>query len=225
MPSAVDEQYYEVAKPATLAERLMIAARDRIYDDFMAHMKPSETCRILDVGVSDVVSDGANVLERKYRLQKNITACGLGEGIEFQSAFPDVRYTRIEPNSKLPFGDHAFDIVTSNAVLEHVGSEDNQRAFIRELCRLGKKVFITVPNRYFPIEHHTAIPFLHYSDRSFAIACALLRKAHWSQAENLILMTRERLYNLAMQIDRAPTVGHTGLMLGHFSSNLYLRID
>jgi hypothetical protein len=60
----------------------------------------------------------------------------------------------------LPFADSAFDILTSNAALERVGSLENQRSFLRELLRVGKKIFVTVPNRLFPVEHHTAIPLL-----------------------------------------------------------------
>ena len=77
--------------------------------------------KILDVGVSDVINDGANVLERSYVHQQNITACGLGAGAGFKSAFPACRYVQIEPNARLPFDDNAFEIATSNAVLEHVG--------------------------------------------------------------------------------------------------------
>ncbi|MGP9811912.1 methyltransferase domain-containing protein [Rhodopseudomonas sp. NSM] len=222
--TVVDGKYYEVAKPASIAERLLIVARDRIYSDFLTAMRPTPSCTILDVGVSDVISDGANVLERKYPQQANLTACGIGEAIEFQAEFPAIPYVRIEPNARLPFADGAFDIVTSNAVLEHVGSADNQRAFVRELSRVGKKAFITVPNRYFPVEHHTAIPLLHFGDGTFKIACSILGKQSWTEQENLILMSRSLLRRLAEGIDRSTSVGYTGLRLGPFSSNLSLSL-
>jgi Methyltransferase domain len=140
----------------------MISARDRIFSDFMSCMSPSPDHRILDVGVSDVVNDGANVLERSYPYQENITACGLSDAPEFRAAFPKANYRQIEPNTSLPFGANAFDIVTANAVLEHVGSFEKQVLFVGELCRVARRVFITVPNKFFPVEHHTALPLAHF---------------------------------------------------------------
>src|SRR4029079_7927756 len=141
MPGLADEKHYREAPDESLAERLLIAARDRIYKDFLDQMRPGPSDRILDVGVSDVISNGANVLERCYPEQQNITACGLGTGQEFQATFPKVSYVRIEPNVRLPFEDRSFAIATANAVLEHVGSATNQASFVSELCRVAERVF------------------------------------------------------------------------------------
>jgi len=217
-----DQKYYQTIPPKGLAERLLVLARARIFQDFSALMCPSETDHILDVGVSGVINDGANFLEQRYPHPKKITACGLGDGIDFKAAFPDVSYVRIQPNASLPFADHSFDVATSNAVLEHVGSLEHQILFVNELCRVAHRVFISVPNRYFPIEHHTALPLIHYNDAMFPIACWISGKSEWAQEENLILMSRRRLWQLAEQIEKSATVGLTGLPLGPFSSNLYL---
>jgi hypothetical protein len=68
----------------SVAERLLIAARDRIFGDFVSRMRPAASDEILDVGVSDVINDAANVLERRYAHPQNITACGLGAGAGFK---------------------------------------------------------------------------------------------------------------------------------------------
>ncbi len=192
----IDEEYYEVAQPRSLGERLAIVARDRIYGDLMRMCRPGPGETVLDVGVSDVVNDAANMLERKYPHPDRITTLGLGQGTAFSAAFPKVGYRQIEANRPLPFADKAFDLAVSNAVLEHVGSEANQVAFVRELARVARTVFISVPNRYFPVEHHTAIPLLHFWDRPFAAACRVLGKAGWADERNLILMSRRRLRRL-----------------------------
>lgn len=222
-PSAevVDRKYYEVVAPQSFAERLMIRARDRIYDDFMRMCRPGPEDTVLDVGVSDVLGDAANVLERRYPWPDRITAAGLGAAEEFQAAFPSVTYRQIEPNQPLPFPDETFSIATCNAVLEHVGSEENQRRFLSELMRVGKRVFLTVPHRYFPVEHHSAIPLLHWTDSGFALASRLLGKQKWAQAENLILMSRGRLRAVCPPGAHVE-VGTTGLKLGPCSANLYL---
>ena len=217
----VDGKYYEVVAPQSFSERLMIRARDRIYDDFMRMCRPGRDDAVLDVGVSDVTGDAANVLERRYPWPERITAAGLGAADAFRTAFPRVTYRRIEANRPLPFADGAFAVAASNAVLEHVGSEAAQRRFVSELLRVGRRVFLTVPHRYFPVEHHTAIPFLHWSDAGFALACRRLGKQDWAEAENLILMTRRRL-RAACPPGARVSIGATGLLLGPCSSNLYL---
>src|SRR5215475_1215973 len=222
MSSRVDEKYYREVSPGGAAERFLISARNRIFQDFKTRIRPSHSDQVLDVGVSDVVNDGANVLERSYPHQQNITACGLGSGAQFKKAFPLLRYIQIEPNVRLPFDDNNFDIATSNAVLEHVGSRENQFFFVHELCRVARRVFISVPNRFFPIEHHTALPIVHYQDALFQLACRITGKSEWALDENLILMTRKRLWQLAAPISKRAAVGYTGLLLGPFSSNLYL---
>ena len=218
----LDAKYYQVIAPRSLGERLLILARDRIYADFIRHCRPGRDDTILDVGVSDYISDGANMLERKYPHRPRITAAGLGQADEFRAAFPDVDYVRIERGRPLPFADKAFDIATSNAVLEHVGSRDGQFRFVAELVRVARKVFVSVPNRYFPVEHHTAIPLLHFNDRAFAFACGFLGKAEWAEQRNLILMSIDRLQSL---FPPGAVAGRSGLPLGKFSSNLFVFFD
>lgn len=219
-----DRQYYEVAKPLSFAERVVVAARDRIYRDLLDTCQPSAKTRILDVGVSDVINDAANVLERKLSFPENITAVGLGEGSDFRAEFPKVRYTQIVAGAPLPFADDSFDIATSNAVLEHVGSHDQQLRFVAEHVRVAKLVFITVPHRYFPVEHHTGFPLLHYADGTFKIACRATGKEKWAQPETLIMMDWQRLKSL-VPAGRSSRIFYTGLKMGPFSSNLALVID
>jgi hypothetical protein len=222
--SVIDHEYYTSVPANSFSERLLVLARDRIYQDFIARMTPNPSDRILDVGVSDVINSGANALERSYPHLRNVTACGLGAGHDFGRAFPDVDYRQIEPNTLLPFANGSFDIAASNAVLEHVGSLDHQFLFVSELCRVARRVFITVPNRFFPVEHHTALPIAHYHQSTFRMACEMTGQSDWAREENLILMTRKRLWRLAAPINRSTAVGYTGLLMGPFSSNLFLAI-
>ncbi len=220
----LNEQRYYREVQGGIAKQVFVAARQRIVRDFLARMRPAPADQILDVGVSDVVNEGANILEQFYPFQENITACGLGSGLTFKALFPSVHYRQIEPNVRLPFDDGSFDIATSNAVLEHVGSLENQFHFVREMCRVARRVFISVPNRFFPIEHHTAIPFAHYQNATFKFACRVANKAEWADEKNLIFITRKRLWRLAAPIGRSVAVGYTGMLLGPFSSNLYLAL-
>jgi 2-polyprenyl-3-methyl-5-hydroxy-6-metoxy-1,4-benzoquinol methylase len=64
---------------------------------------------------------------------------------------------------RLPFADGSFDVVLSNAVIEHVGDEAQQRAFVAEHLRVARHFVITTPNRWFPMETHTRAVLRHWS--------------------------------------------------------------
>ena len=52
------------------------------------------------------------------------------------------------------------DLVISSAVIEHVGSFDNQRKMIENMIKLSKKYIVfTTPNKFYPIEFHKT-PFV-----------------------------------------------------------------
>lgn len=68
----------------------------------------------------------------------------------------------------LPFTDGAFDLVLSNAVVEHVGGPEGATAVIEESRRVAKVLTIhTTPNRWFPVETHTRVPVLHWLPRTW----------------------------------------------------------
>jgi hypothetical protein len=63
----------------------------------------------------------------------------------------------------LPLLSKSVHVVISNAVIEHVGLEADQRAFVDEHVRVGQSWIITTPNRWFPVESHTSVLFQHWS--------------------------------------------------------------
>lgn len=65
----------------------------------------------------------------------------------------------------MPFADDSYDVVVSNAVIEHVGDESDQQRFVAEHTRVGRHWVITTPNRWFPVESHTSAVLRHWSPR------------------------------------------------------------
>jgi hypothetical protein len=63
---------------------------------------------------------------------------------------------------ELPFRDKSFDLAFSNSAIEHVGSEENQYKFAREMMRVGKRIYCQTPSRLFPIDPHLSTPLLHW---------------------------------------------------------------
>jgi hypothetical protein len=62
----------------------------------------------------------------------------------------------------MPFGDDYVDFALANAIIEHVGDEDDQARFVAEHCRVAHCWAITTPNKWFPVEPHTAVVFKHW---------------------------------------------------------------
>jgi hypothetical protein len=151
-----------------LAARVSLASRRKKFRLFMDTLQPGAETTIMDVGVGDSgfgegggASATHNFLEAMYPWRGQITAVGLGELPNFQRAFPEVACVRAN-GLDLPFADDQFDIAFSNAVVEHVGGEEAQRTFVRELCRVARRVYVTTPNRWFPVDVHTLLPLVHW---------------------------------------------------------------
>ena len=120
---------------------------------------------MVDVGVTDAPFGGGssdNFFEALYPWPNRITGVGHTELDRFAAAFPAVTAVQAD-GRELPFADGEFDLGFSNAVIEHVaGGREGQRQFVSELCRVSGKVFVTTPNRLFPIDPHSLLPFVHW---------------------------------------------------------------
>ena len=220
-PPHDDRVYYEVGNSLPLAHRVSLFARRRMFDLFMTAMEPNETSTILDIGTSDEETEEANILEKSYPWPSRITCASLGSGGKIVSSHPDVRHITITAGEQLPFRDQEFDVSYSNAVLEHVGGPDQRRSFLLEAMRVSRSVFMLVPNRWFPIEHHTGIPFLHWWPSFFRSAFAGGRQDYWTKRSNLDFLSIG-LLQAEWPVPRSVSFKYTGLRLGPFSSNVAL---
>ena len=148
-----------------VASRVSMRSRQRKLQLFRELLVPGPETTVVDVGVTDApfgAGSTDNFFEALYPWPERITAVGHTELDRFRAAFPAVRAVRAD-GRELPFADAEFDVGFSNAVIEHVaGGRDGQRQFVQELCRVAARVFVTTPNRLFPLEVHTLLPFVHW---------------------------------------------------------------
>ena len=177
-----------------LADAISLRSRRRKLALFLELIGPSPETTVLDVGV-DEISAGEpggetgcrthNVLEDRYPWPARITALGLHDGAQFRERYPEIRYVQGDACA-LPFEDGAFDVVHSNAVIEHVGGPERQQAFVREALRVGRRVFLTTPNRWFPVELHTRLPLVHWLPEPLAARAYDLARMPWAKENHLL---------------------------------------
>jgi SAM-dependent methyltransferase len=105
-----------------------------------------------------------NFFLRRYPYPDQLVAVGLDDQSDLRRRYPSVTFVQADGRS-LPFADDQFDVVHSNAVIEHVGGSLEQRQFAAELVRVARSGFVTTPNRSFPIEAHSRLPLLHWLPR------------------------------------------------------------
>jgi SAM-dependent methyltransferase len=182
-----------------LVDAVSLRSRKRKLELFLDELHPSSETTILDVGADELgfgEGDGCatlNFFEELYPWPERITALGLDEGTGFRARYPHIPYVPGDACA-LPFADGAFDVVFSNAVIEHVGGRERQRRFVSEALRVGRRVFITTPNRWFPVEVHTRLPLVHWLPEP--AAQAVYGAVGKEFAKDLHLLSRRELASL-----------------------------
>jgi hypothetical protein len=103
----------------------------------------------------------------------------------------------IPESGLLPFEDGFFDIVFCASTLEHIQLPETdawgiqtdeelrqralpqQRAVAEEIRRLGRGYYVQTPNKWFPIESHTWLPFIAYLPRPWQLQVISWTNRYW----------------------------------------------
>lgn len=191
---------YNSAAPASLPVRLATYQRRKMFDRFLQRFGlPDPAVEILDIGVTcDQDYESSNYLEAWYPHKARILAAGIDDASFLESLYPGMRFLRANALD-MPLPDQSFDIVHSAAVIEHVGAFANQVQMVRECARLARRgLFLTTPNRWFPVEFHTVLPLLHWLPKpQFRSALRAMGKGFFAEESNLNLMSAGELLRAA----------------------------
>jgi ubiquinone/menaquinone biosynthesis C-methylase UbiE len=190
---------YNYAKPGSLSVRVAARMRRRMFDRFMWALRPSETDMVLDIGVTaDESYESSNYFEALYPHKHRIVAAGIDDASFLELKHPGVQFRRADALA-LPFPDGSFDLVHASAVWEHVGSFENQGRMLSECLRVARRgVFLTTPNRWFPMEFHTQLPLVHWLPKStFRALVRRTRFAAMADEGRLNLLTPAEVRTLA----------------------------
>jgi hypothetical protein len=128
--------------------------RERRTQLFLKTMEPTSDTRILDVGGYACNWEHLPITSPVTFLNTDYPDGWQVNAGRFASETGDGRHMR--------FPDQSFDIVYSNSVIEHVGSYEDQKHFAAEINRVGKRIFLQTPNRWFFVEPHFLAVFVHY---------------------------------------------------------------
>ncbi len=137
-----------------------------------------------------------------------------GEFLSLYSRFTEVVVVNLDPHTfevppgihlrtmvadgrSLPFEDGSFDWVFSNAVIEHVGGWKEQVRFAEEIRRVASKgYFVTTPNRHFPLDPHTLVPFYQYFPVGLQRRVAPYSPGYLRQYEEINLLSANQMQKL-----------------------------
>ncbi len=132
-----------------IAEPLALRARAKRRKLLLELMRPAPEDQIVDVGCG---STGLALLDVPGRLT--------GVDLEERTGYPGEEFIKADARD-LPLPDGGFDIVYSNSLIEHLPPTDQERV-AAEIQRVGDRMFVQTPNRWFPVEPHALLPFVHW---------------------------------------------------------------
>lgn len=180
---------------ASLAHRF----RKRRFEWLSRRLAPlPRPVRILDVGGTEIFWQR---MEFGGGGEADITLLNV---YEQQPELPFVRSIAGDARDMSRFRDDEFDLVFSNSVIEHLGLFRDQMLMAREIRRVGRRFFVQTPNRFFPLEPHSLLPFFQFLPRRTAAALVGARRIGWIpqaanradalvEAESLRLLDRREL--------------------------------
>lgn len=173
-------------------------SRERKFRLFLGLLRPSPATRILNVGASGSHHALPKQFESEYEHRGQITGGGISfsEVQDYRDGFPGVKSVVFD-GCALPFVDKSFDIVYSNAVIEHLPDLRSQQRFAAEVARVGRGWFVTTPNLWYPVEPHYHLPFVQFLPQRWQRR--LVTKLGKVPYENLRLLSKSQLRELFPQ--------------------------
>jgi hypothetical protein len=160
---------------------------------FFSALNPRRSDSLLDVGGCIGIQDEFASL---YRFFDSVRVSNIRS--ESVNA-PGLSHVQLDltDGCALPYPDRSFDWVFSNAVIEHVGNKDRQARFASEIQRVCRKgYFVTTPNRNFPVDPHTLLPFYQFLSPSIQRVVCRFAPGYMREYEPVELLSGRQLLKL-----------------------------
>lgn len=207
-------------------QQIIINKRNEFFNLFIKTTNFSNDKSIIDIGTTPSIEDEQNIFLEKIESNLNVTCLSNQDCTVLQKRFKNIKNIIIGDGKNTMLNDNSFDIVHSNATIEHVGSFDNQLLLVREMFRISKEsVFIQTPNRFHPIEFHTILPIIHWFPKNIHRKILKFIKYDFhSKEENLNLLSVKDLKKIC-KILGLKKYKIFKIKLFFFTSNLILVIN
>jgi 2-polyprenyl-3-methyl-5-hydroxy-6-metoxy-1,4-benzoquinol methylase len=210
---------------AKLFDKIVFSHRKKMYNKIFCKRKDNYYNSILDLGSTSDISSSSNAFLGFFSAPTIISVSDQDITRETRDKFPHVEFIKGDA-LQLNLESASFDLVFSNAVLEHVGDSVNIMRFISESLRIAKsEVILITPNRWFPFETHTKLFFFHWLPKKyFRNILKMLRLDFFAHEKNLNLLSTKNLIELLDKLNLKKFEFTYIYFLG-FPSNIVLRIS
>ena len=184
-------------------DRIVKNSRAKFFNFIKSKVNFKNINSYLDVGTTeDEHHESSNYLNKKFDFIKKHNS--ISDQKIKNNRFSNILQKTITGNfSQNEIDTIRSDFVISNATIEHVGSFDNQEKMIDNMIKLSNKIIvIQTINRFFPIETHTKLPFLHFLPKKIhRIILKLLGYKYYSLEENLNLLSYYEMINILKKFE------------------------
>ena len=199
------ETYAETKKSFLykLFQKIIISSRNKFFKLFLINNNYSKYKSIIDIGTTPSIEEEQNIFLENTKDNQNITCLSNQDCKILKKKYKNIKNIIIGDARKTIFENNSFEIVHSNATIEHVGSFENQVLFLKEMLRISKEsIFIQTPNKYYPIDFHTLLPFIHWlPKKTHRKILKFLKMDFYSKEENLNLLTIKELEQICEILD------------------------
>jgi ubiquinone/menaquinone biosynthesis C-methylase UbiE len=180
-----------------ILKNILLKNREKIYQIFQKNIYLNKSCTLIDIGTSPILEESENVILKKYKWKNKITCLSNQDCNILNKKYKKIKFLKGDAK-KMYFKNNKFDIVHCSATIEHLGSSQDQLKGLKEMYRISKKhLFLTTPNRFFPIEMHTKLPFLHFLPKKiFRKIIKFLGDDFLCYEKNLNLLSTKDIINL-----------------------------
>ena len=196
-----------VSKLFEFTDKIVRKKRNEIFHKIKECVNLTDIESILDIGTTtDDLLKSSNFIIYKFKdikIRKSISNQKLNNN------FFNLNITKsiTEKLTESEIQTLSSDIVISSATIEHVGNDQNKKLMIYNMSLLAKKYFIfTTPNRYYPIDFHTKLPFIHFlPKKTHRSILRLIKMEFFSYEKNLDLISHDQLITLLKEIKNFET--------------------
>ena len=179
-------------------DKIVLKKRLEISDIINDIIKNIEIDEALDIGTtSDTLNISSNSVIRNIKNIKNFK-CLSNQEVNSNFFYKKLKKSITDDFYEDELSEFSSDLVISNATIEHVGGFLKQKKMIKNIIKLTKKIFIiTTPNKFYPIELHTKIPFIHWLPKLiYRRILKFLGLSFYAQEENLNLLDVHQLQEM-----------------------------